>query len=277
MSAMPLHSKVGAVVALLAIGLLASFTLTWPARLIVWHGLSFTLSGRMLLGLVLLGVACAGTDSIVRGHAEMHPQQQEEAIGRYGVRHPILHWILPAGLTTAFWALLARPGALEGKVTGVVAASGALALLIYAEYYGVNSPARWRPKAQFALQLIAYPVAALIYFAIRESLPATRLAADVVAMASALLCLRLLGDEQCPLLQVLLSALGVGSFLGLLSWSLRPRVTSPLLYSLLLVVGLYVLSGLARQFLRGKLRKEVSLEYLFVGILALLVLLFYAR
>ncbi|MGB9881128.1 MAG: hypothetical protein ACPLRM_10230, partial [Anaerolineae bacterium] len=201
--------------------------------------------------------------------------QQEAAVGGPRIHHPALHWILPAGLTSASWALLARPGALQEKAVWVVIASVLLALLIYAEYYTAHAAARWRPMVYFALQFIAYPVAALMYFAIRESLLATRIAADVVAIASALLCLRLLGEEQCPLYRVLLSSLGVGSCLGMLSWSLRPRMASSLQYSLLLVIGLYVLGGLARQFLRGKLRKEISLEYLLVGALALLLLFLY--
>lgn len=274
---MPIYSKVVAIVFLIAIGLLSSRTLTWPARVVSWHDLSFTLSGEMLLSLVLFGVACAGTDFIVRERATLQPQQQENPPCNPAICHPVLHWILPAGWTTVCRALLARPMALEKLVACVAIASGVLALLFLAEYYTVNSAARWRTTARFAVQLFAYLVAISVYLAIHEGITVARTAADMVATASAFLFLRLLAEEQCPFPKVLLSALGLGSFLGLLSWLLYSRIASPYLYSLLLVVGLYVITGLVRQFLLGKLRRETSLEYLLVGVVALLLLFLYAR
>lgn len=231
----------------------------------------------MLLGLVLLGIACAGTDFIVRGQTAVQPQPQESTPDHPAVCHPALHWILPAGWTTACWALLARPAALEKQVAYVAIASGALALLLFAEYYAVNAVTRWRPVARFAVQLFAYFVVALVYLAVHESITAARIAADTVATASAFLFLRLLGEERRAFPKALLSALGVGSSLGLLSWLLYPRIASPVLYSFLLVVGLYILTGLARQFLQGKLRRETLLEYFLVGVVALLLLFRYAR
>ncbi len=277
MSIMPIHSKVGAIVLLIAIGLLSSFTLAWPTRIVHWHDFSFTLSGRTLLGLVLLGIACAGTDFIVRGQTTLQLQPQESTSSHPAVRHPVLHWVLPAGWTTACWALLARPASLEKQVLYVAVASGVLALLIFTEYYAENAVKRWRPVARFAAQLFAYFVVALVYLAIHERIPAARIAADTVATASAFLFLRLLEEERYPFPETLLSALGVGSSLGLLSWLLYTRIASPVLYSFLLVVGLYVLTGLARQFLQGKLRREILLEYLLVGAVALLLLFLYAR
>ncbi|MEM4724737.1 MAG: hypothetical protein QXP01_06970 [Candidatus Hadarchaeum sp.] len=277
MNIMPIHSKVGAIVLLIAIGLLSSVTFTWPARTVHWHDFSFTLSGSTLLGLVLFGVACAGTDFIVRGQTAVQPHPQENASYHPTVCHPALHWVLPAGWTTACWALLARPAPLEKQIAYVAIASGVLALLIFTEYYTVNAVTRWRLLARFAVQLSAYFVVALVYLAVHERIPAARIAADTVAAVSAFLFLRLLGEERCSFSEVLLSALGVGSFLGLLSWLLYPRIASPVMYSFLLVVGLYVLTGLAQQFLQGKLRRETLLEYGLVGVVALLLLFLYAR
>ncbi|MGQ9493643.1 MAG: DUF5656 family protein [Anaerolineae bacterium] len=271
-----MHNKVGPVVILIAIGLICSFTLAWPTREFSWHGLVFTVSGRMLLGLVLFGLACAGTNSIVYKHPRVITQQQALASCSREVQHPVLHWILPALLTTAVWALLMPPGT-QAKVIGVAIASVALALFMYAEYYAVNATARWRAVVQFALQFATYALAALAYFAIRERISLARLVADTMAVVSVLLSLRLLGEESVPFSRVLLCTLGIGSLLGLISWWLLPCLASPLLYSLSLVVFLYALIGMARQFLLGQFRREVSLEYLLVSVLALLVLFLYSR
>nr|MBC7244510.1 hypothetical protein [Chloroflexota bacterium] len=273
-----MHNKVGAVVILIAIGLLSSCALTWPSRDVFWHGIIFTLSGRRLLGLVLLGLACAGTDFIVHEHPRVPSQQQNPTSCSTEAQYPFLHWILPAALTTAVWGLLARPGPLEAKAIGIAITSAALALLLYAEYYAVNSTRYWGALAQFALQLATYLLAALVYFTIHECISVARIAADTVAVASALLSLRLLGDEHLPSFsRVSLCTLGVGSLLGIISWWLLPRVASPLLYSFSLIIFLYGLTGIARQFLRGKFSREISLEYLLVSVLALLMLFLYSR
>ena len=143
MGAMPQHNKLGAIVALIAIGLLASFTLTWPARDVELYGLSFTLSGRMLLGFVLVGLAWTGADVIIRQHTKIHAQQSSL---------PSLHCILPAALIAAAWLLLAQPESIEIKMVGVTATCGLLALLIMAEYYVTDLAGRWQAVVQVFLR-----------------------------------------------------------------------------------------------------------------------------
>jgi len=54
-------------------------------------------------------------------------------------------------------------------------------------------------------------------------------------------------------------------------------VSSPLLHALLLAVWLYILVNLVRQFLLGKLTRWIAIEYVFVGLLVLLLVLFDLR
>jgi hypothetical protein len=102
------------------------------------------------------------------------------------------------------------------------------------------------------------------------------MAARAAVLVSAFMALRLLGGEKLPLPRILGASAGIGLLLGAISWLLHPRVASAVTYSLTLVTFLYMLVGLARQLLWGKLRREVVVEYLLVG-LAALVLLFLAR
>jgi len=265
---MLLHNKLGVVVALIAIGLFASLGLAWPARDVSLYGLSFTLSGKMLLSLILFGLTCTGADMIVRGHPKIQPQQ---------LRLSFLHWILPAALTTATWALLARPGSLANKIISVMVTSGLLALLISAEYYTVDLTERWRAVFRFSLRFLTYLLATLLYTTIHLSIPADLTATIAIATVSGILSLKLLCDDECPLERIWPYILGVGALLGVMSWLLSLRTASSLLPSLVLAVLLYVLTGIARQFLLGKLTRRVVLEYLLVGILVLLLLLSYTR
>jgi hypothetical protein len=261
------YNRVGAIVSLIALGLLASFALPWPALdAKLWAG-SFTLSGRTLLGVLLCGLACAGADVLVTAHPRLQPQQSRRTFG---------HWILPAALTAAAWAWLARPNPFETRILGTVVASALLAALLFAEYYAVEPAAHWRSLVQFALNLFGYLLAMAIYLAVRLNV-GTTWALPAVAVTSAGIGLRLLMDEESHLQRVWPYALGLGLLLALLSWVLGVWVSSPLLYSLLLAIWLYILVNMVRQFLSGKLTRWIAVEYVFVGLLALSLVLFYLR
>ena len=267
MRTMLLYNRLNTVVTLVAIGLLASFALPWPARDVkLWAG-SFTLSGRTLLGLLLCGLACAGADVLVTAHPRLQPQQS---------RRTFLHWILPAALTTAAWTCLVWPSPFENQVLGTVAAAVLLAALLFAEYYTVDLAARWRPLIQFALRLFGYLLVTVLYLAVRLNVGATW-ALLAVALTSAGIGLRLLSDDESHLQQVWPYALGLGPLLALLSWVLGDWVSSPLLHSLMLAIWLYILLNMARQFFLGKLTRWVAVEYVLVGLLALSLVLFYLR
>ncbi len=265
---MPPHNKLGAVVVLIAAGLFASFGLTWPARDVSLYGLSFTLSGRMLLGLVVFGLACSGTDAVVRGHPQIQPQQ---------LRLSFLHWVLPAALTTVAWVLLTRPDSTEVKGIVVTITSGLLALVIAAEHHTVDPTGRWRTAVQFSLRLVTYLLAMLLYIAIHLGIPADLAAAITVAMSSVILGFRVLCDDECTLKRLWPYVLGLGALLGIASWLLNLWIASPVLHSIALVVLLYVLTGMVRQFLLGKLTRKIALEYLLAGALVLWLLLSYVR
>jgi uncharacterized membrane protein YgaE (UPF0421/DUF939 family) len=72
-------------------------------------------------------------------------------------------------------------------------------------------------------------------------------------------------------------ALSLGALVGVISWLLGHWVTAPFLHSLVLVVVLYILVGLARHLWQGALTRQVLLEYLLVGALILLLLLSQVR
>jgi hypothetical protein len=264
---MPLHNKVGVVVALVALALFASVTLAWPTRDVALGGLSLTLSGRTLLGLITMGLAWVGTDAIVRSNPKVQSEQ---------LRRPFLPCILPTAVTVTAWVLLARLPSLENRVMGLAASAGVLALLITAEYCAADPAAGWRGAVGILLQLATYSVAALLYGGVYPtSLDAN--AARAGTVVSTLMALRLLGEDELPLGRILWASAGIGLLLGAVSWLFHPRVASAVTYSLTLVVFLYVLVGLARSFLWGKLRRTVVLEYLLVGLAALVLLLFYTR
>lgn len=261
---MPARDRLGVLITLIAAGLFCSSGLALPPREVSLCGRSFPLTGEMLFGFVLLGLTCTGVTDIVHRHPRRQPQR---------LSHGFLHWVLPTALTAIAYAFLSRVHGVETKVVGVGAASTLLTLLIVAEYYTMDPAGRWRSAVRFFLRFIAYLLAVLLYAAIRRSASADLSAALAAAVVSGIMALRLLCDRQCPLEQVGPCVLGLGTLLGIGFWLLSLLAASPLEYSLALVVLLYVLTGLVRQFLLGKL----TLEYVFAGGLVLLLLLSRAR
>jgi hypothetical protein len=283
MSSMLPHDRLPAVVALIAIALLASLALHWTAHDVELMGLSFALSGRALLGLVLVGLVWAGVDSVLRYHPQTQP-------GSPSVLP--LSWVLPTAWVVAAWLLLPFSSGIPVQVGGVAAVCALLALTTAAEYYVADPGVRWRAGVQFVLRLATYLAAMLLYIAIQVGFASRGMATLAVAVASAVLAWRLCaGDDRIlPSLQTLhikqLGALG-GTALGrwvvfaasglviAASGSLFGLWTKPpLLFGLVLVVLLYLGVGLVKQFLLQTLTQRVVVEYLVVGVAALLLLSF---
>jgi hypothetical protein len=239
------HNRLSAVIALIAIGLLASLALDWPATAVSLMGLTFELSGRTLLGFVLVGLVWAGVDVALRHHPQIEP-------GSLGV--------LPIGWISAVCALLA--------------------LTTAAEYYVAYPSTRWRAGVQFALRLTTYLAAILLYTAIQLGITSRSVATLAVAVVSAVLAWRLCAgdDRTAPRLRTRqmseLASLGgttlahwlLFAALGVLTaascWLFGLWTKPPLPFGLVLVVLLYLSVGLLKQFLLRTLTQRVVVEYL---------------
>ncbi|HUT16015.1 MAG TPA: hypothetical protein VMY98_07210 [Anaerolineae bacterium] len=265
---MPSRERVGVVVALVAVGLFCSSALALPARSLDLYGLSFTLTGRILLGLVLLGLTGTGVEHVLLGHPRIGSRKRGDAS---------VGWVLPVSAIAVAYTFLSQSSGLQVRVMAVLAAGAALSLLVIAEYVILDSSERWLSVVQFSLHLVAYLLGVLLYRAIAMYVSSAPVAMMAVAAVSAMLGLRLLSAQQCPPSRTWPYVLGQGALLGIGSSLLNRWEVSPLSHSLVLTVLLYVLTGVVRQFLLGKLTRQIALEYVLAGGLVLLLLLSYAR
>jgi hypothetical protein len=259
-------NKVRIVATLVGLGLISPSTFLVPARQLSLSGRQFTLSGRGVLGLILVGLTWTGVQDIMRDRRDTHEQPQ---------RSVPLYWILPTALTAAAWASMPRLDTTEGALVLAAATGVGLALLTACEYCLVHSSGHRRAMSLFALRLSAYPLATFLYVAIPT---ATALAgAAVVALASAALSLRLICDDRCSVRRSWPMAVGFGAVQGVLSLAMNAWSATPLQHSLALVVLLYTLTGLARHWLPGRLTRRVLAEYVVVGLAAFALLFSFAR
>ena len=282
METMLLPNKLVAVLVLIAIGLLAAQGQTWPARDFQGQGRAFVVSGGTLLGLAVIGLAWAGADVVLAQHSAQ-------------ARSPLLHSTLPAGLVAASLGLLAQLESTQAKIVGVLSTCGLMALILLAERRDSDMPGRWRTAAVLFLRLMTYLVSTLLFFAIRSSTSSPWLSAVAVAASSALLGLRLVGQEvvvpeptisgpniAVRLMEKLarhgwLRAAVLGALLGVTGWFVGHWPASPLAYSLTLMVALYILAGVSADLVSGRFTRQSALEYLIVGSVVVVLLVRYAR
>ena len=278
---MRLPSKLGAVVLLVLLGLLASLTLSWTSRDLDVCGTSITLSGRALLGLALVCIAWSGTDLVVRQHARVTG-------GRLGLASS--HSILPAMLTASAPVLLAQLLPSRAKMVGLAATGVLLGVLMACECYRLTWSTRSGAVIQPFLQLAAYLVAMLGWVAIRVLALGSLPHALGVATVGALCARRVLWAATPPGVQPVSGedrvtrsikaiarqdwprAVTLGLVLSILAWPMHRWVTSPLWFAASLAVVLYVLAGLLNYSLSGRLTRALALEYLVIALLALVAL-----
>lgn len=264
---MPPREKVGTVATLIAIGLLGALVVKLPSRTLSFAGSSFVVTGRLLLGLVLLGLACTGVQNVVYGH----PKGKS-----LGLVESFLHWVLPAAWLIVLFAFVIGPGSMERRMVGALVGSTLLGVLIIAEYYVTDADGRWTPVVRLLLQFVTYLVAVALYLVLLRYMPSGAghlLATGVIAVTLGVYLLAPVVEPS----SVARYLLGLGAFIAFACWMVGRLWDGPALaYALVFVVLLYVATGLAKHFFLNKLTWPVTLEYAAAGLLILTLLLAYA-
>jgi hypothetical protein len=266
-------------VLLVVIGLCASFTLLLPSRELSIGGHTLLLSGRTVLGLILIGLTCTGVEAIVtEASYHQHPSTCHAGESPTPFAQPsVLAWILPTALVAAAWALLNNSASTSIRVIGVLLTGTGLTALVVAEYYLFILTNHLRGVLDLSLRLITYLIATLLYVAIGQGIPAGWLTTLIVTLVSALMTIKLISDDQNPLERIWPLALAVGVAIGLGAWLSCLWTTTALMRALAQVILLYMLTGVARPWYQRHLTRHVVAEYLLVGFVALVLLISYTR
>lgn len=210
-----------------------------------------------MVGLLTAAMAL-GAASIFRHHPAMEAQPAPKLLAL---------WQLPA-LTVSLAALL-----LQQTMSGAVWAGGiaATGLILYAlfrlECRLLDTPASKVPWAEWTIQVLAYLVALAYFVLIYGARLRTLLSAPGILTVAALLAMRLLHGVASDWRKEGTCALAIGLTLGEATWALNYWPWRSIVGGVLLPLLFYVLIGLARRGLQGRLTRSALLEY---GIVALL-------
>jgi hypothetical protein len=262
------HERASVLATLVVLGLIIAAFLqvpTWSYSLTVLGSpLSISLTQTALLAALLVGVTCAGTDSIVRSH----PVAQ-----RIEARYSFVTWTLPALTALLAAVLLPQAPTLLYQLLGLVLTGLILTLVISAEYLTVDTSERRYLAARLSLNAWAYLVALVLFVLIYSAKARSLISATGVTVVGTLLALELLRSAGRSFGRTALYAAIAGLCTGEIIWAMNYWRISGVTGGLILLLGFYIATGLANQQLQGRLNRRVLLEYGVVALIGLVVLL----
>lgn len=260
------YDRVSVVVGLILLGLALFLVIELPTRTFSFYffgsPLTVHLSTLWLRAVLLAGLACTGTDYVIRAH----PAVQE---------YTFVFWILPT-----MWVLLVvflLPLAphwlywLGGlTVTGIF-----LSLLLMAEYHAVDPEAAHYSSIRWGLDIAACLIALALFVLVYRSKTRSLFSATATFAIGGLLALDILNGAGQSLRRRGLYAFIVGLVVGEATWALNYCNLSGAIGGLLLFLLFYLLAGLSKQRLQARLSRRIFLEFALVALLAVGLLLRY--
>lgn len=270
-SALASLDRLSLLISFVLIGLTLSLILDLPSQRVEFSFLGseagVTVSGTWLIALLLAALTASGMDSIVRTHPRVH-------LGE--ARYIFILWILPTLIVIAATVLLSLTGVRVYGLIGVVLAGAFLLAVILGEYFTIDLNDRWYSAARLGVNLAVYLIA-LILFATSYSWKARSLySAPAIGFAAGLLALELLRGSESDFGRTWLYAAAVGLSLGEIVWALNYWNLNGFTGGALLLIFFYAFTGLAQQYLWGRLNKIVFVEFA-VFVVSAIVLLFWLR
>ena len=262
------NDRANVLATLLVLGLiLASFLQfsAWTRDLTVLGSpLTISISQTVMMAALLIGITCSGTETIVRSHP---------AVRRIQAHYSFVTWTLPALTTLLVTVLLPQISGQVYRIAAYVIAGLLLILVISAEYYTLDPTDKRYVAARLSLNAWAYVLALGVFVLVYSAKARSLLSATGITVVSTLLALELLRGAGRSFGRTALYALIAGLCTGEIIWAMNYWRIGGLTGGLILLLGFYVVTGLANQQLQGKLTRRVLVEYGVVALVGLTVLL----
>lgn len=260
------RSRLSVMVWAVLLTLSASLLLNLPTRTLATEvfgsPVTFALTTNALVGLVAFALACAGFEAAIRTHPN----------GSL-LHHTYRYWALPGAAVLLGAAILPVAPSNALWLIALVATGVVLGAACIAEYHSIDPEDRHQRSARLALNVLGYALAAagfiLVYFTRSRSL----VSATLIAIVAGMVATDLLRAPNRPQRAVFLYGLIVAVVMAQATWIMNYWPTPTLQVGMLLVVGFYLLVGLANQQLLGKLTPLLAAEYTGLATVAAIVIL----
>lgn len=259
------RDRLGVVSATLLLALAASRLLDVAARryemIVLGSPLGVTLSATTLLYLFIAGFAATGMHSLLLYHA---PEQKR--------RHTLIFWLLPALSGMALLAWLAGLHDLGVWTLAMLAAAVLVPFTFTLEYSAATSGLE-APWQQWARLVLIHLVAVIFFYALYEARLRLLAGAPLLLGFTTLLAFRLFWDQGAATRPAFAYGFVVAVLQVQLYWMLNYIALSSLRGGVLLLLSLYLVTGLLPPLLSKGRRLPLAREYALVGLLALALVL----
>jgi hypothetical protein len=261
------YDRISVIVGTILVGIVLLLVVDIPPRVFEFSPLgtplTFSITSVWVVSALLIGLACAGTEAVMR----IHP------LIRRGVqKHTFPNWILPALGTLALTIALPRSPDLIDWLLGLTIGGGGLAWLMLMNYQvaaaDAGSTERAAVAARLGLRLSTLPLAVLLFTSVYRTRLRSLVTATSVALIAFLLAFSVLHhSEQTKRShgRTLLYSGIIGLVLGETTWALNYCQANALSVGVLLMVLFYVLTGIVREYIRTGIRGQAIVEFLIVA------------
>lgn len=267
----PPYDQISVLTSLILIGIVLFLVVhvpTWTlATMPLGSPLALHVSGNWLVALILVGLACTGTDSVIR----CHPRSQAGELP-----YTFVFWILPGLVTLLAALLLPRAPSTPYWLMGLATTAALISLVVAAEYRAVDPTDPAYRLARLGLNLTTYLTALGLFIVIYASKLRSLITATVTLACASLLALDLPRDAPQPMRRRILYALIVGLLLGESVWALNYWQGSNFTVGGLLLLLFYIATGVAQQHLQENLTRRTLIEFAAVGAIGAIILLRYS-
>jgi len=261
------YDRTSVIVGLILVGIVLLLVLEVPTRAFEFRPLgtplTLRITGTWIVTALLVGLACAGTEAIMRSHPQVRRGQ---------VRFTFPLWILPALTTIALTILLPQSPTLLYWLVGLAVGGGILAWLILADYHSVGQDSP--PGAlEIGSRLISHVLALIFYALIYRTRLRSLVTATATTLVASLLSVSVLYGARFPMSRVLIYAGVIGLVMGETTWSLNYWQANPLTVGVLMMLLFYVLLGIVQEQAKGRIRWPIVVEFLVVALVGISIVI----
>ena len=258
------YDRTSVIVGVILVGIVLLQVLAIPARTFQFEPfgtpLTVHVTGTWIVSALLVGLSCAGTETIMRTHP---------AVRRRVVKYTFPAWILPGLTTAALVLLLPRSATILYWLIGLVLGGGTVAWLMLAQYHALASEERPKGMRLILLRVLAYLLGLVLFTAIYRTRSRSLITATTATLVAFLISLSVLSNERLPMKRVLLYSAVVGLVLGQTTWAFNYWQVNPLDVGVLTMLLSYLLIGVVQEYVRGTMDRQVIAEFLAVAALGI--------
>jgi hypothetical protein len=238
-------------------------TLTGGALQVLGSPLGITFDGGALLAVLVVGLVATGTLSILRDHPyhESHERPLIFALITPALGALLIAIVLIRAATWPIWLVSLLLGGI------------AIGILVRFSYQALSPRSPAYPAARTLLNIIDYLLGFTLLSLILSRQGRALITAPSVFLLSSMLATEILSSTAVHSRRVMLYSGAIGLLESELAWVLGYWPISPWTAATILTLGLYIWSGIGYQHLLGRLDRQIITEFIVIGLLMLILVL----